>query len=233
MSLNRSTPMKWTAITVRVLLVLFAGMMIYTVGGTALTGGENAYYAHGEAHSLVCALAPGITAVEGNFLENPQRQKPAPTRSVYDDAYPVKKGVEFQTGPPEICKDDSTLGTQLLYQTSRFATPFMLLIALFLLERLIRDARRENGFDEVIVRRLWFLGVFLAVSTLAASIYTTIVETGLAVSMVDSTVRSPWNMALFGWVVPWAYLVAGLGLVVMSKVVRAGAHMREELEGTV
>ncbi|MFD2348743.1 hypothetical protein ACFSTC_04025 [Nonomuraea ferruginea] len=42
-----------------------------------------------------------------------------------------------------------------------------------------------------------------------------------------------WEMALFGWNVPWAFLLAGLGLVVMSKVVRVGAHMREELEGTV
>ncbi|MEU4718205.1 hypothetical protein AB0G06_01100 [Nonomuraea dietziae] len=40
-------------------------------------------------------------------------------------------------------------------------------------------------------------------------------------------------MALFGWVFPWASLIAGLGLVVMSKVVRVGAHMREELAGTV
>jgi hypothetical protein len=109
----------------------------------------------------------------------------------------------------------------------------MLLIALFLLERLIREARRDNAFDEGIVRRLRFLGVFLAASTLAASLYTTIVETGLAVSMVDSSVNKPWDMALFGWVFPWAYVVAGLGLVVMSKVVRAGAYMREELEGTV
>ncbi|MEU4234920.1 DUF2975 domain-containing protein [Nonomuraea sp. NPDC026600] len=233
MPLNGSTPLKWTAITVRVLLVLFAGMMIYTVGGAALTGGENSIGPHDAVHSLVCVSSPGILAVEGNFLENPQRQKAAATSTVYDDPYPVKKWVEFVYPLPKICEDDSSLGTQLLYQTSRFATPFMLLIALFLLERLIRDARRENGFDEAIVRRLWFLGVFLAVSTLAASIYTTIVETGLAVSMVDSSVRSPWNLALFGWVFPWAYLVAGLGLVVMSKVVRAGAHMREELEGTV
>ncbi|MEU7853860.1 DUF2975 domain-containing protein [Nonomuraea sp. NPDC049141] len=232
MPLNRSTPLKWTAITVRVLLVLFAGMMIYTVGGAALTGGENSFGSRG-AQSLVCVSAPGIPAVKGNFLEDPQRRKAAFTSTVHDDPYPVKKGVEFQNPPPQICQDDSSLGTQLLYQSSRFATPLMLLIALFLLERLIRDARRENGFDEGIVRRLVFLGAFLGVSTLAASLYTTIVETSLAVSMVDSSVKSVWDMALFGWVFPWAYLVAGLGLVVMSKVVRAGAHMREELEGTV
>ncbi|MEZ7129870.1 DUF2975 domain-containing protein [Nonomuraea sp. AD125B] len=108
-----------------------------------------------------------------------------------------------------------------------------MLVALFLLDRLIADARRDSGFDETIVRKLRFLGVFLIAGTLAASLYTTIVETGLAVSMVAGTVREVGSMALRGWSFPWAYLIAGLGLVVMSKVVRVGAHLREELEGTV
>ncbi|GAA3417159.1 hypothetical protein [Streptosporangium vulgare] len=233
MPLDRSTPLKWTAVTVRVLLVLFAGMMIYTVGGTALTGGENAYGSRG-AQSLVCVPSPNIGDVKGNFAEDPQRLKAMTTGSSVDsDPYPVEQGVEFIHPRPRICEDDSSLGTQLLYQTSRFATPLALLVALFLLDRLIRGARRESGFDEVVVHRLWFLGVFLGVSTLAASLYTTIVETGLAVSMVAGSIRNVWEMALFGWAFPWAFLLAGLGLVVMSKVVRVGAHMREELEGTI
>ncbi|MER7502158.1 hypothetical protein AB0L05_13200 [Nonomuraea pusilla] len=40
-------------------------------------------------------------------------------------------------------------------------------------------------------------------------------------------------MALHGWAFPRAFLLAGLGFVVMSKAVRVGAHMREEREGTV
>lgn len=227
--IDRSTPLKWTAVTVRVLLVLFAGMMIYTVGSTALTGGENVYGSRGP-QSLVCVPSPNIGDVKGNFAEDPQRLKAMTTRS---PAYPVEQGVEFVHTLPRICEDDSSLGTQLLYQTSRFATPLVLLVALFLLDRLIRGARRESGFDEVVVHRLWFLGVFLGVSTLAASLYTTIVETGLAVSMVAGSIRNVWEMALFRWAFPWAFLLAGLGLVVMSKVVRVGAHMREELEGTV
>ncbi|MGP3963170.1 DUF2975 domain-containing protein [Nonomuraea sp. 3N208] len=233
MPLDRSTPLKWTAIVVRVLLVLFAATMAYEVGRAALTGGENAFGSRG-TQSLVCVASPSILDVKGNLFEDPQRRKAvAASSTVYDNPYPVEKGVEFAYPLPQICKDDSSLGTQLLYQTSRFATPLVLLIALFLLDRLIRDARRENGFDEVVVRRLWFLGAFLIVSTLAASLYTSIVETGLAVSMAAGSVRQVWEMALFGWAFPWAFLLAGLGLVVMSKVVRVGAHMREELEGTV
>ncbi|WP_433432881.1 DUF2975 domain-containing protein [Nonomuraea sp. CA-141351] len=237
MPLDRSTRLKRTAIVVRLLLVLFAAMMVYEVGRAALTGGENAFSSSG-TRTLVCVASPSILDVKGNFAEDPrrdpQRRRVMDTSSgVYDDPYPVEKGVEFSYPLPQICKDDSSLGTQLLYQTSRFATPLVLLIALFLLDRLIIGARRESGFDAVVVRRLRFLGAFLIVSTVAASLYTTIVETGLAVSMVASSVRDVWEMALFGWAFPWAFLIAGLGLVVMSKVVRVGAHMREELEGTV
>ncbi|MEV0160845.1 DUF2975 domain-containing protein [Nonomuraea fuscirosea] len=233
MPLDRSTPLKWTAIVVRLLLVLFAVTMAYEVGHAALTGGENAFGSRG-VQSLVCVPSPSILDVEGNFAEDPQGRKAmAGSSGVDDNPYPVEKGVDFAYPLPQICKDDSSLGTQVLYQTSRFATALALLIALFLLDRLIRDARQDSGFDEVVVRRLRFLGVSLMVGTVAASLYTTIVETGLAVSMVAGTVREVGWMALYGWAFPWASLIAGLGLVVMSKVVRVGAHMREELEGTV
>lgn len=228
------TPLKWTAIAVRVLLVLFAGLMAYEIGRAALSGGENAFGSRGW-ESLVCAPSPNIGDVTGNFGEDDERRKAvkAAGGDGWDLFYPVEKGAEFVHDNPRICRDDSSLGTQLLYQSSRFATSLALLVAFFLLDRLIRGARRENGFNEMVVRRLWFLGVFLGVSTLATSLYTTVVETGLAQSMVAGQIRDIWEMALFGWAFPWEFLIAGLGLVVMSKVVRVGAHMREELEGTV
>lgn len=145
----------------------------------------------------------------------------------------MESGVDFFNATTQLCKDDSSFGVQLAYQSSRFATPLVLLAAFFLLDRLIAGARRDNGFDEAVVRRLRFLGVFLITGTLATSLYTTVVGTGLAVWMVAGPVREVGWMALHEWVFPWAYLIAGLGLVVMSKVVRVGAHMREELEGTV
>ncbi|MFC5816952.1 DUF2975 domain-containing protein [Nonomuraea harbinensis] len=231
--LNRSTPLKWTAIVVRVFLVLFAVTTATEVGRAVLTGGENAWGSLG-TQSLVCVSSPNILDVEGNVAENPQRRKAVQTSGALDtDPYPVEKGVEFVYDLPRICKDDSSLGTQLLFQSSRFATALVLLVSIVLLDRLIRGVRRENGFDKVVVRRLWFLGVFVMAGTVAASLYTTVVETGLAVSMVAGSIRDVWEMALFGWTVPWAFLLAGLGLVVMSKVVSVGAHMREELEGTV
>lgn len=234
MPLGRSSALKWTAITVRVLLVLFAGMFVYMAGHAALPGGANAQ-GPGGSQRKVCAPPPSPGNVKGNFLEDPQLLKAVKEPGAVDAfiPFPVEKGVEFYDRTTQLCKADSGLGVQLLYQSSHFATPLLLLAALFLLDRLISGVRRESGFNEVVVRKLWFLGVLLIAGTLATSLYTTFVETGLAVSMVAGTVRNVWKMALYGWAFPWEFLIAGLGLVVMSKVVRVGAHMREELEGTV
>ncbi|MEV0146521.1 MULTISPECIES: DUF2975 domain-containing protein [unclassified Nonomuraea] len=230
--------LRWTAITVRVLLALLAGVTAYEIGRAAVTGGENAFGSRGN-QSLVCAASPGVSSVKGNVLEDPKlleavkaAEKADPPRSE-PSLFPLASGVEVVEPMPKLCRDDSSFGTQLLYQSSRFATTLVLLAALLMLERLIRVARREGGFDEVVVRRLRFLGVFLAAGTLVSSLYTTLTETGLAESMVATTLRRPWEHALFNWSVPWAFLVAGIGLVVMAKVVRVGASMREELEGTV
>ncbi|NUW30497.1 DUF2975 domain-containing protein [Nonomuraea sp. SMC257] len=227
-----ASSLRWTAITVRVLLALLAAMTAYEVGRAAVTGGENAFGSFG-TRSLVCATAPGLFSVPGNMVEDPKLGAAVKASTSAPFMYPLAEGAEVTEPVPHLCRDDSGFATQLLYQSSRFATVVVLLAALLLLERLIRGARREGGFDETVVARLRFLGLFLAAGTLVSSLYTAIAETGLAESMVATTIRRPWELALFNWSVPWAFLVAGVGLVVMAKVVRVGASMREELEGTV
>jgi hypothetical protein len=238
--LDGSTPLRWTAIAVRVLLVLFAIVMIWEIGRAVLTGGANASKGT-TSRSVVCVAAPGMTEVQGNFLQDPERANAitaeglARERAAIGDTYyyPVEAGVEFAYDLPEICVEDSSLAIQALYQASRFATGLVVFAAIFLLERLIRGARRDSGFNEVVVNRLRFLGMFLGAGTLAASLFTTIAETGLAGSMVGGALNGFWEMAWRNWDFPWAYLIAGLGFVAMAKIVRVGAHMREELQGTV
>ncbi|MBN6056904.1 DUF2975 domain-containing protein, partial [Nonomuraea sp. RK-328] len=232
MSSPHASSLKWTAITVRVLLALLAAMTAYEIGRAVVTGGENAFGRFG-TRSLVCATAPGLSSVPGNAAEDPSLGAAIKASSSGPFMYPLAKGAEVNQPLPQLCRDDSSFATQLLYQSSRFATTAVLLAGLVLLERLISRARREGGFDVAVVGRLRFLGLFLAAGTLVSSLYTAIAETGLAGSMVATTIRRPWEQALFNWSVPWAFLVAGVGLVVMAKVVRVGASMREELEGTV
>ncbi|NUW40675.1 DUF2975 domain-containing protein [Nonomuraea rhodomycinica] len=230
-----TSSLRWTAITVRVLLALLAAVTAYEIGRTAVTGGVNAFGSLGD-RSLVCATAPGLLSVPGNMAEDPK------LRAAFDASiavpsrpfmYPLAQGAEVNEPIPSLCRDDSGFAAQLLYQSSRFATPAVLLAGLVLLERLISRARREGGFDVAVVARLRFLGLFLAAGTLVSSLYTAIAETGLAASMVATALRRPWEHALHSCSVPWAFLVAGIGLVVMARVVRVGASMREELEGTV
>ncbi|MEV0196375.1 hypothetical protein [Nonomuraea sp. NPDC050691] len=227
-----TSSLKWTVIAVRVLLALFVAVTAYEIGRAAVTGGVNAFGSRGD-RSLVCATAPGLTSVPGNMAEDPRLLAARKASTSGPFMYPLAKSVEVNEPIPRLCRDDSSFATQLLYQSSRFATTGVLLAGLVLLERLISRARREGGFDLTVVTRLRFLGLFLAAGTLVSSLYTAIAETGLAESMVATTIRRPWEHALHNWSAPWAFLVAGVGLVVMAKVVRVGASMREELEGTV
>ncbi|GAA3199030.1 DUF2975 domain-containing protein [Nonomuraea roseoviolacea] len=232
MSSPQASSLKWTVITVRVLLALFVAVTAYEIGRAVVTGGENAFGSRG-TQSLVCATGPGALSVPGNFTEDSRLLAAMDASTSGPFMYPLAQGAEVNEPIPQLCRDDSSVATQLLYQSSRFATTAVLLAGLVLLERLISRARREGGFDVAVVTRLRFLGLFLAAGTLVSSLYTAIAETGLAESMVATTIRRPWEYALHNWSLPWAFLVAGIGLVVMARVVRVGASMREELEGTV
>ncbi|NJP96694.1 DUF2975 domain-containing protein [Nonomuraea sp. FMUSA5-5] len=233
--MSRAYPLTRTLIVVRVLLALYVVVLAYEIGHAILTGGENAYSGQ-SAFSLVCVDAPAATQVEGNVLENPppvkkpREEKPEPAE---DSFFPVEPGVEFFHPLPQMCKDDSSPGIQALYQSSRLTTALVVLAAIVQLERLITRARRESGFDEAVVRGLRVTGLILGVGTLVSSLYETLAEIVLTDWMVPGRLRAPWDSVIIGWDVPWAFLIAGIGLTVLSKVVRVGARMREELEGTV
>ncbi|MEV4114985.1 hypothetical protein [Nonomuraea sp. NPDC049695] len=83
------------------------------------------------------------------------------------------------------------------------------------------------------MRGLRATGLIPGVGTLVSSLYETLAEIVLTDWMVPGRLREPWYSVVVDWDFPWAFLIAGIGLTVLSKVVRVGARMREELEGTV
>jgi hypothetical protein len=222
--------LRMIAVMVRVLLALFAAGMVYEIGHVVWTGGVNAGGTFGE-RSLVCVPAPPPGGVAGNIVEDPARLKAL--GAVDDRPYPVHSGVEFYGRFTEICREDASFLGQLVYQSTRLATPLALLVALVLLERLIAAARRGGGFDGSVGGGLTFLCLFLVLAPMATTLFTTIVQANLAVSMAAGAMKGIWVQVYQERTVPWAYLIAGIGLVVMAGVVRVGARMREDLEGTV
>jgi len=96
-----------------------------------------------------------------------------------------------------------------------------------LLRRLVRQARHADPFTCATARRLRFLGGFLILGALVAALTTAIVQ-----GVLTRTVTTD-RVFLFDWDTPGYTLVTGLVLIVVGEIVRCGAAMREDLEGTV
>jgi hypothetical protein len=107
--------------------------------------------------------------------------------------------------------------------------PTTLVYAAFfvLLWRLVRAARRRDPFSAEHARRLRVLGGLLAGGALTAAVLEALAR-GMLSAMVLTSDRF-----VFSYDVPGGALIGGLGLLAVAEVVRAGARMREDLEGTV
>jgi hypothetical protein len=102
--------------------------------------------------------------------------------------------------------------------------------ALTLAYLLLRGAERNGIFTPLAVNRLRTLGWFLLVGSLVDALVTTVASNRLLGTLtVDHQ----------GWLTPviiypqWVLLVTGAGLLSLARIVRIGAVMRDELQGTV
>ncbi|MBC6458977.1 DUF2975 domain-containing protein [Actinomadura sp. HBU206391] len=102
-----------------------------------------------------------------------------------------------------------------------YATFFVLLL------RLVREVRHSDPFTAATARRLRFLGWFLVIGVLAASVTESAIQ-GLTLAAVTSD-----GSFLFQFRLPFEALLGGMGLIVVAEVVRRGAIMREDLAGTI
>ncbi|MDQ4020226.1 MAG: DUF2975 domain-containing protein [Actinomycetota bacterium] len=96
-----------------------------------------------------------------------------------------------------------------------------------LLRQLVRQARHADPFTPATARRLRFLGGFLILGALVAAL-----TTAIAQGFLTRTITTD-RVFLFDWDTPGYTLVTGLVLIVIGEIVRCGAAMREDLEGTV
>lgn len=97
-----------------------------------------------------------------------------------------------------------------------------------LLRQLVRAARRGDPFTAATARRLRFLGGFLFVGALVAALAAEAIIHGLLSRSVTID-----RLFFFDWDTPGYVLINGLGLIVVGEIVRRGAAMREDLEGTI
>ncbi len=103
--------------------------------------------------------------------------------------------------------------------------------ALYLAVRLARAAARDGVYTAQAARLLLILGWWLLAGGLAATVAEAFARLNLLSQLVTGHVD--WGQWPVAWSVSWPVAWIGLGLITFARIMRTGAGMRADLEGTV
>ncbi|MFF3404488.1 hypothetical protein ACFYW6_39645 [Streptomyces sp. NPDC002659] len=101
---------------------------------------------------------------------------------------------------------------------------------LLLVGRLLRGAQADGVHSRPTARRLQLLGWYLIGGSLTVA---TVEALALGAVLASQTPYSDWLSGVSQWHAPFAVVLAGIGLVTFARIMRIGATMSDDLEGTV
>ncbi|MFE2757684.1 hypothetical protein ACFXGA_37350 [Actinosynnema sp. NPDC059335] len=139
-------------------------------------------------------------------------------------------GVMVGAGSLRLCLTAPGVGDRVLYLVDVVAPIASYAVLFFLLMRLLERGAVEGVHTGATADRLRRLGWFALVAVPAATLGEAAARIGLVAHVLPGVGAS---QLLFEWDVPWWAIGTGLGVLALSKIVRASAEMRADLEGTV
>jgi hypothetical protein len=164
----------------------------------------------------VClTTAPALLQYAGGGLSHPGL---APgVRATWDTAF--------------VCTAQPTAGQALAFAITLLPIALLRLGALYLAMRLARTAARDGVYTPQAARLVLILGWWL----LAGGLVATVAEAFARVNLLSQLVtwHVDWGQWPVAWSVSWPVVWFGLGLIIFAYIMRAGAAMRADLEGTV
>ncbi|HUB37424.1 MAG TPA: hypothetical protein VMA72_01090 [Streptosporangiaceae bacterium] len=143
----------------------------------------------------------------------------------------LSQGVRASWSTASVCAAHPT-GQQALANTiTLLPTELLRLGALYLAMRLTRAAARDGVYTAEAARLLLVLGWWLLVGGMVATVTEALARMNLLSQLV--TWHVDWGQWPVAWSVSWPVAWIGLGLIVFARVMRIGAGMRADLQGTV
>ncbi|WP_123743930.1 DUF2975 domain-containing protein [Saccharothrix texasensis] len=130
-----------------------------------------------------------------------------------------------------LCVDDPAPWQHVLGVLSAAPTAFTRVGALLLLLLLLRGASRHGIYTPGTATGVRRLGHYLLWVLPSAALVESIARTSLVHAAVTFDAGS--LAFLGGWEAPWWAVITGIALLSLAQVVRTGAEMRADLEGTV
>jgi hypothetical protein len=140
-------------------------------------------------------------------------------------------GVRATWGSASLCTVHPTVGQALAFAVTLLPVDLLRLGALYLVKRLARTAAHDGVHTAKAARLVLILGWWLLAGALVATAAEAFARVNLLAQLV--TWQVDWGQWPAAWSVSWPVFWFGLGLIVFARVMRAGAVMRADLEGTV
>jgi hypothetical protein len=140
-------------------------------------------------------------------------------------------GVRATWDTASLCTANPTTGQYLAFAVTLLPLDLLQLGVLYLVMRLARTAARDGVYTAQFARLLLILGWWL----LAGGLVATVAEAFARLNLLGLMVAWPvdWAQWPAAWSVSWPVFWFGLGLIIFARVMRIGAGMRADLEGTV
>lgn len=136
--------------------------------------------------------------------------------------------VSLATGEPlAVAIRAPSTGQYTLAVLERLPTLAVYATFFVLLWRLVRLARRDEIFSTATAGRLRGLGGLLLAGALAAALLEAVAGGLLAMTLLGE------DGLVFEYEFPGGAVIGGVGLLAAAEIIRRGAGMREDLEGTV
>jgi hypothetical protein len=130
-----------------------------------------------------------------------------------------------------LCAAHPTARQALAFTVTLLPIDLFRLGALYLAARLARAAARDGVYTAQFARLLLILGWWLLAGGLVATVTQAFARLNLLSQLVTWNVD--WGQWPMAWYVDWPVVWIGLGLIAFARVMRIGAGMRADLEGTV
>ena len=143
----------------------------------------------------------------------------------------LSPGVHATLSTANVCAAHPTGWQALAFTVTMLPIDLLRLGALYLAMRLARTAARDGVYTAQAARLLLILGWWLLAGGLVATVTEAFARLNLLGQLV--TWRVDWGQWPVAWSVSWPVVWIGLGLIVFARVMRIGAGMRADLEGTV